>query len=92
MENNIFLRPAVAGLLETGFIESRHHTDVQFTLSPEQFAANRKLRDEIAGTTATPYYVIVDPKTGKKLRQTGLSGGPNAWEELFVNFLRGDGK
>ncbi|GAB4138352.1 MAG: hypothetical protein Fur0037_04040 [Planctomycetota bacterium] len=92
MENNIFLRPAVAGLLKKGFVESRHHTDVQFTLTSRQFAANRKLRDELAGTTATPYYVIVDPQTGRKLRETGLSGGPSAWEDLFVAFLKGTPK
>lgn len=87
MENNIFLRPAVAGLLRDGFVEARHHTDIQNTLSAEQFAQNRKLRDEIAATGATPYYVVVDPKTGKKIGEHALSGGPNAWEDNFREFL-----
>lgn len=87
MENNIFLRPAVAGLMQANLVESRHHTDIQNTLTAEQFAANRKLRDEIAATTATPYFVIVDPKTGKKIAEHALSGGPNAWEGNWIAFL-----
>ena len=55
MENNIFLRPAVAGVMSKHFVEARHHTDIQNTLTAAQFAANRKLRDEIAGTTAYPF-------------------------------------
>ncbi|MBM4061242.1 MAG: hypothetical protein FJ265_09135 [Planctomycetes bacterium] len=88
MENNIFLRPAVAGLMRDGFVEARHHTDIQLTLTPEQLAANRKLRDEIAATAATPYYVVVDPKTGQKIGEHALSGGPNAWEGNWLEFLR----
>jgi len=89
MENNIFLRPAVAGIMAKNFVESRHHTDIQNTLTIEQFEANRKLRDEIAETTATPYFVIVDPKTGKKIAEHALSGGPNAWEGNWLEFLNG---
>jgi len=33
--------------------------------------------------------VIVDPRTGAKLRATGLSGGPGNWEPLFLEFLNG---
>lgn len=88
MENNIFLRPAVAGVMQKSFVESRHHTDIQNTLTAEQLAANRKLRDEIAATTATPYFVVVDPKTGKKIAEHALSGGPNAWEGNWLAFLK----
>lgn len=87
MEETIFPRPAVAGILKQGFVESRHHVDVQSSLTKEQFDANRALRDQLASTKAMPFYVIVDPSTGKALRSTGLSGGPGAWEELFVKFL-----
>lgn len=90
MENNIFLRPAVAGLLAKGFVESRHHVDLQSTLTKEQFVANRKLRDEIAGTAAMPYFVIVDPQTGEKLGEgTGPKGNTgDALEENFIAFLK----
>ena len=88
MENHIFLRPAVAGIMQAGFVESRHHTDIQNTLTAEQFAANRKLQDEIAGTKANPYFVVVDPKTGAKIAEHSLSGGPNAWEGNWIEFLQ----
>lgn len=92
MEEDIFLRPAVAGILKAGFVESRHHIDVKNTLTDEQLAANRALADELAGSRATPQYVIVDPRTGAKLRSTALSGGFTTWEDLMLHFLRGDSK
>jgi hypothetical protein len=88
MENNIFLRPAVAGIMKKNFVEARHHTDIQNTLTAEQFAANRKLQEEIAVTKANPYFVVVDPKTGKKIAEHALSGGPNAWEGNWIEFLQ----
>jgi hypothetical protein len=87
MENNIFLRPAVAGLMQAHFVEARHHTDTQNTLTEAQLAANRALQAEWAGTTANPYFVVVDPRTGKKVGEHALSGGPNAWEGNWVAFL-----
>ena len=88
MENNIFLRPAVAGIMKASFVEARHHTDIQNTLTEAQFAANRKLQEEIAVTKANPYFVVVDPKTGKKISEHALSGGPNAWEGNWIEFLQ----
>lgn len=88
MENSIFLLPAVAGLMQEHFVESRHHTDLQSTLTAEQFAANRKLQAEMARTSANPFYIVVDPHTGKKLGEHALSGGPNAWEGNWTAFLR----
>lgn len=87
MEGQVFHSPAVAGLMQKNLIESRQHVDVQNTLTAEQFAANQKLRDELAGTLAMPYFVIVDPKTGKKLGEHALSGGPSAWEPGWIEFL-----
>ena len=46
MENSIFLSPAVAGLMSKGFVEARHHTDIQNTLTAEQFDKNRALQAE----------------------------------------------
>jgi hypothetical protein len=88
MENSIFLLPAVAGLMQEHFVEARHHTDSQNTLTVEQLAANRKLQAELAGTTANPFYVVVDAATGKKLGEHALSGGPGAWEGNWIAFLR----
>jgi hypothetical protein len=88
MENSIFLQPAVADLMQEHFVEARHHTDTQNILTAEQFAANRKLQAELAGTTANPYFVVVDPVTGRKLGEHALSGGPGAWEQNWIAFLR----
>ena len=88
MENNIFLRPAVAEIMKKNFVEARHHTDIQNTLTEAQFAANRKLQEEIATTKANPFFVVVDPKTGKKIGEHALSGGPNAWEGNWIEFLQ----
>lgn len=88
MENSIFLLPAVAGLMQQHVVEARHHTDTQNTLTDAQFAANRKLQDELAHTKANPFFVMVDPKTGKVLGTHSLSGGPNAWEANWLAFLR----
>jgi len=92
VEEKIFLRPAVAGILKAGFVESRHHIDVKNTLTEEQLEANRKLADEIAGSRATPFYVIVDPNTGQRLRSTALTPNVAGWEDLMLGFLRGDQK
>jgi hypothetical protein len=81
MENNIFLRPAVAGVMKANFVEARVHTDTM--LPEEQLIANRKLQLELADTSANPSYVVVEPKSG---RRSG-SGGPGAWEGLWIEFL-----
>lgn len=88
----MFPRPAVAGILQQGFVEARLHVDVPNTLSQQQFAANKAVRQRLVGdNTAMPWYVIVDPSTGRALRETGLSGGgADAWEQLFLRFLRGE--
>lgn len=87
MENHIFLSPAVAGRMQQLVVEARLHTDIQNTLTAEQLAANRELQERIAGTKANPYYVVIDPKTGQKLGEHALSGGPGAWEQGWVDFL-----
>lgn len=80
MEESVFPLPAVAGVLKGGFIEARLHND-----GPPRKEENRKLQEEIAGNMATPNYVIIDPKTGAKLRvRAGYMG-----ETTFIEFLRG---
>ncbi|MEY4672301.1 MAG: hypothetical protein RL148_85 [Planctomycetota bacterium] len=89
MENDVFLRPAVAGVLKQKFVEARMHVDIQSSLTAGQFADNKARQQELAGSYAMPFFVIVDPRTGAKLRATGLSGGPGNWEPLFLEFLNG---
>ena len=89
MENTIFLRPAVAGIMKQHFVEARHHTDIQNTLTSEQLVENRRLQAKWAGTSANPYFVVMDPKTGEELGEHSLSGmGSDAWEEAWIDFLK----
>lgn len=80
MEEKIFPRPAVARELQEKFIEARLHNDG----GPSQ-AANRTLQEKMAGSLASPIYLIVDPRSGEKLRQrAGVMT-----ESSFLEFLRG---
>jgi len=89
MELDVFRRPAVAKVLRDHFVESRQHVDVQKQLSDEQFQTNKKMQADLVGTETMPFYVIVDPKTGQRLRGTALSGPPHTWERLILDFLTG---
>lgn len=60
MEENIFPKPAVAGLLKSSYVESRLHTDGE-----KNIERIRELQDQLTGSVATPYYVLVDPETGE---------------------------
>ena len=52
METSVFIDPAVAGLLETNFVEARLHTDTH-----EEF---RDLEIALMGSFAQPVYAVVD--------------------------------
>ncbi|MFY9344877.1 MAG: hypothetical protein WAT39_20455 [Planctomycetota bacterium] len=89
MEDDIFLRPAVAGLMRKGFVEARLHTDIPKSNSAATFARNKELQQQWAGTRAMPTFVVVDPKTGRELGETppvGLS--PSALEANWIAFLQ----
>lgn len=79
MEESVFPLPAVGGILEKGFIEARLHTDG----GPAK-TENQALQKKLTGSVATPIYVIIDSKTGTKLR---VQEGPATPRE-FVEFLR----
>lgn len=64
MEENVFPVPAVQRELEPHFVEARLHND-----GGPSIERNQELQKEYAGSVATPYYVVVDPKTGKVLRK-----------------------
>ncbi|MCA8950809.1 MAG: hypothetical protein KDE27_15000 [Planctomycetes bacterium] len=84
----MFLAPEVSGIMKQNLVEARLHVDTQNTLTAEQFATNQKLRDDIAGTLAMPYFVVVDPKTGETVAEHSLSGGAGVWQEGWLDFLR----
>ena len=80
MEEGVFRRPAVAGILKERFIEARLHNDtgpiVQETVEREKRLAN---------TVATPTYVILDARTEAAL---GIQLGPLFKTDTFGEFLR----
>ena len=87
MEDTVFPSAAVAELMKEHFVEGRVHTDTQNTLTDEQFARNREVQAEVAGTKANPYFVMIDPATGKKIGEHALSGGFTAWEQNWIDWL-----
>ena len=89
MEDKVFPSPAVAELMQKELVEARLHTDSQNTLTDAQFAENRRLQSELAGTKANPYFVIVDPDSGEVLAKGGLSGGYTEWPAVWTDFVKG---
>jgi thioredoxin-related protein len=82
MEEKIFPRPAVAGALKAGFIEARLHTD---GTGEAKYDYDRELQKKYTNSFANPIYVIVDPKTGEKVRKkAGYMS-----EAKFLEFLSG---
>jgi hypothetical protein len=79
MEERIFPLPAVAGELRN-MVEARLHTD-----GVRNIERIKELQKSFTGSVANPIYVVVDPKTGKKLRlRAGFTSA-----EKFAAFLRG---
>lgn len=87
MEDSVFPSEAVAKLMKEQVVEARLHTDTQNTLTAEQFAKNREVQAEIAGTKANPYFVFVDPVSGKKLLEAGLQGNYTQWPEYWIGLV-----
>jgi hypothetical protein len=93
MEDSVFPSEAVASFMKDHVVESRLHTDLQGSLTDEQFSRNRKLQDEIAdGSTANPYFVMVDAASGKPILHFALSGYFSAWPDLWMKFLEDSAK
>ncbi|MDZ4774193.1 MAG: cytochrome c biogenesis protein CcdA [Planctomycetota bacterium] len=80
MEEKVFTLPSVSKELGDKFIEARLHTDGGPSLE-----RNKELQKEYTGSVANPQYVIIDPKTGKKVRK--IAGYKP--EQKFLEFLRG---
>lgn len=88
MEDDVFLRPAVAGTMKQHFVEARLHVDLQKHLTKEQLARNKELQKQMTSSRGMPTFVVVDPKTGAELGETppvGLS--PASLTENWAKFL-----
>jgi thiol:disulfide interchange protein DsbD len=80
MEEKVFTLPSVSKELAEKYIEARLHTDGGPSLE-----RNKQLQEEYTGSVANPQYVVIDPKTGKKVRK--IAGYKP--EKTFLEFLRG---
>jgi hypothetical protein len=81
MEEKLFPRPAVAGILKQGWIEARLHTD-----GGPAVAENKRLQTELTRSVALPFFLAYDPVERKVLRKTaGLRP-----EDKFTAFLKGE--
>ena len=79
LEGVVFEDDAVREMMRDHLLEARLHTDAQNNLSDAQFANNRKLQADLAGSTVSPCLVIVDAATGQKLATLTLSGDVSTW-------------
>jgi hypothetical protein len=85
VEEFIFPDPAVAGILEKHYVEARLHTDDQ--ANPERSARLEQLQQEMVQSLAQPYYIVIDPDTGKQLGKLAGSGQVSKFVEFFEKFL-----
>ena len=82
MEQKVFRRPAVAGILVKDFVEARLHTDTGDKLARAHIL---ELQKELSGSVANPFYVTMDPRSGKVLGK--YAGATLADDSPFVEFL-----
>jgi len=83
MEEKIFRLPAVGGLLKKDYVEARLHNDDH--KNPELIEKITRLQDELVKNRATPYYLILEPESGKKL---AVHPGPDLSGDNFLRFLQ----
>ena len=81
MEVDIFPAPEVSGVLTREYVESRLHNDHPDDAKQQETI---RLQDELQGTRATPYYIVLDPVSGEKL---AVFEGADFNKEKFRAFL-----
>ena len=80
MEEYVFPTEAVTEVLVAHYVEARLLTDGSTNID-----RILELQEELTGTLANPYYVVIDPRTETKRDE--LNRGKE--EEEFAAFLRG---
>ena len=83
MEDNVFPRPAVAGILADHYIEARLHTDGD--TNKERI---KELQTSLARSVANPIYVLLDPETEAELSRHEGAALTAGQVEDFITFLR----
>jgi len=66
-EERVFPAPESKAVLDLHFVEARLHTDHNDAAIRER---NRKLQEELAHSVATPFYLVVDPRTDRRVGGT----------------------
>jgi hypothetical protein len=79
MEGTILPTPAVAGVLNSSFVEARLHCDLGSNAD-----ANKAIQERLTGSIALPIYAVIDPATEEVL---GTQAGFTLKDD-FVAFLR----
>lgn len=80
MEEFIFPTEAVAEVLVPRYVEARLHTDGSTNID-----RILQLQEELTGTLANPYYVLMDPHTEAKLDELNRA----VPRDTFLEFLLG---
>lgn len=78
-EEKVFPSNKVSRMLEDHFIEARLHTD-----GDKNIERTLELQKELADSVATPFYLVIEPKSG---RRVGLTKGGVVTEGAFTDFL-----
>ena len=88
VEESVFTRPAVADLMENGFVEARLHVENQAKRPKPEYERFLELRDKHVGSVAIPAYVVLDPKSGESLAYYVLDGpNPDTWAADFTRIF-----
>lgn len=80
-EEKVFPSNKVSRILEDHFVEARLHTD-----QGEHAATNMEREEEMVQTTATPTYVVIEPKSGRPVSE--VLGG-TVTVNAFADYLLG---
>jgi len=79
MEQTVFPAPAVAGVLESRYIEARIYNDGK---DQEEV---RAWQDDLIQTLATPSFAVIDPESGALIAK---HEGPDLDAERFAAWLK----
>ena len=82
MEESVFYLPAVAGFLTDSYVEARLHTDGEANI-----ANILELQKDLTKSVAVPFYVVVDPRTGKSLGKLAGATDGDTFTKLLENGL-----
>ena len=81
LEGRVFSDETIDLMLRDNFVEVRLHTDGD---SGGRKDFNLELQKKLATSRANPWLVVVDPKDGSKIAETGFM-----YEEGMLEFLEG---